>query len=266
MTHLSLFSGIGGIDLAAESVGFRTIAFCEREEFCQRVLAKHWPGVPIFDDICNLTAESVGLSTGVQPGEITLVSGGFPCQPHSLAGKRLASDDERDLWSEMFRVIGEVRPRWVVAENVPGLLSSESGRFFGRVLRDLASLGMRVGWGTYGAGHVGARHRRLRVFVVAHLARCGAPALLCSAKCPHEERWWESQSGGGHPGYRGSDGSWAPHESRMVGGVHGLSSGVDLYKRAKALGNCVVPAQVLPILQAVAAHEQSEAWPIKEAA
>ena len=159
MTHLSLFSGIGGIDLAAEWAGFRTVAFVEHSKFCQRVLAKHWPGVPIHDDIKSFDAKPF---RGVD-----LVSGGFPCQPHSLAGMRKASGDERDLWAEMRRVICEARPGWVLAENVPGLLSSESGRFFARVVDDLVQMGYRVGWGVYGASDVGAIHRRKRVFIIA---------------------------------------------------------------------------------------------------
>ena len=160
MTHLSLFSGIGGIDLAAEWAGFSTVAFVERDKFCQKVLAKHWPNTPIYDDITTFD--------GTRFRGVDLVSGGFPCQPHSLAGKRKASSDERDLWGEMRRVVGEARPEWVVAENVPGLFSSESGRFFGRVISDLAEMGYRVGWSSYGASDVGSNHRRRRVFIVAY--------------------------------------------------------------------------------------------------
>ena len=138
LTHLSLFTGIGGLDLAAEWAGFRTVGQCEYADFPRKVLEKHWPNVQRWRDIRDVTRISVDRA-GI--GEITVISGGFPCQPHSLAGKRLASGDERDLWGEFARVIHEVGPRWVVAENVPGLLSSEHGRFFGRVLGDLAGMG-----------------------------------------------------------------------------------------------------------------------------
>jgi DNA (cytosine-5)-methyltransferase 1 len=97
-----------------------------------------------------------------------LYRGGFPCQPHSCAGKRKASTDERDLWPEMRRVIGEIKPRWVVAENVPGLLSSESGRFFRGVLRDFAEMGYDAGWCVISAASIGAIHRRERVAIIAH--------------------------------------------------------------------------------------------------
>jgi DNA-cytosine methyltransferase len=198
MNHLSLFSGIGGLDLAAEWAGFRTVGFVERDPYCRRVLARHWPGVPIWPDVAEVTADAIsershhGTPDGARgalhdrerhgkaaererqhvesrpSGFLALISGGFPCQPHSVAGKRQASGDERDLWGECARLTDELRPRWCVFENVPGLLSSERGSFFARVVGDLAALGYRVGWGVWGACDVGAPHRRERVFIVAH--------------------------------------------------------------------------------------------------
>lgn len=164
MKHLSLFSGIGGIDLAAHWAGFETIAFVERDPFCQQVLEKNFPGVPIHGDILEFNAKEY-------ENQIEIVSAGFPCQPHSLAGLRKGSGDERDLWSEVVRVLRETKPRWFLGENVPGLLSSERGRFFGRVVNDLAEMGYRVGWGVYGACDIGAVHRRKRVFIVAYSDR-----------------------------------------------------------------------------------------------
>ena len=193
MNHLSLFSGIGGLDLAAEWAGFRTVAFVERDPYCQRVLAKRWPGVPCFGDVRDVAhtehCDERGLCQRREDGgevlwrasggpswervaaagsPIRLVSGGFPCQPHSVAGKRQASADDRDLWPEVARVLRAIRPRWFVGENVRGLLHSESGRFFGSILGDLADMGYRVGWGVWGASDVGALHQRERVFIVAH--------------------------------------------------------------------------------------------------
>jgi len=139
MKHLSLFSGIGGIDLAAEWAGFESAIMVERDPYCQQVLKKNFPTTQIFDDVTTFN----GLELR---GAIDLISAGFPCQPHSLAGKRKASGDERDLWGEVVRIVGEVQPRWFLGENVPGLLSSESGRFFGRVVNDLVQMGYRVGW------------------------------------------------------------------------------------------------------------------------
>ena len=165
LTHFSLFTGIGGIDLASEWAGFTTVGQVEIDDFCNKVLEKRWPDVPRWGDVRDVTRESVS-ARGI--GRIDLLSGGFPCQPHSCAGKRKASADERDLWGEFARVICEFEPRWVLAENVRGLLSSESGRFFGRVLRDLADMGYSVGWCCYGANAIGAPHQRERVFIVAH--------------------------------------------------------------------------------------------------
>ena len=228
MTHLSLFSGVGGIDLAAEWAGFKTVAFVERDKFCQKVLAKHWPNTPIYDDITTFD--------GTRFRGVDLVSGGFPCQPHSLAGKRKASSDERDLWGEMRRVVGEARPEWVVAENVPGLFSSESGRFFGRVISDLAEMGYRVGWCCYGASDVGANHIRKRIFMVAHTNSDSKPVIP-----KHDEAHVM-------PNYARSHWERQPRSVRVDDGV---SRRLDS-NRLRALGNAVVPQQIYPILKAIA--------------
>ena len=164
LTHFSLFSGIGGLDLAAEWAGFRTVGQVEYADYPFRVLRRRFGRMPRWRDIRDVTGEAIIERCGVP----TVISGGFPCQPHSLAGKRLASCDDRDLWPEVVRVVREVRPRWFVGENVTGLRSSESGRFFGRVLRDLAEMGYTVGWGSWEAADAGAPHHRERVFIVAY--------------------------------------------------------------------------------------------------
>lgn len=161
MKHLSLFTGIGGIDLAAEWAGFESICMVERDKYCQQVLAKNFEGVKIHDDVTTFN----GLE---YRGTIDLISAGFPCQPHSLAGLRKASGDERDLWGEVVRILRETEPTWFLGENVPGLFTSERGQFFGRIINDLESLGYSVGWGCYGAKDVGAVHKRDRVFIVAN--------------------------------------------------------------------------------------------------
>jgi DNA (cytosine-5)-methyltransferase 1 len=158
---------MGGIDIAAEWAGFETVGQCEIDDYATKVLEKNFPGVPKWRDIRDVTAESFRERTGISPGELTLLSGGFPCQPHSVAGKRLASGDGRDMWGEFARVIREIRPEWVLGENVRGLLSSENGRYFGGILRDMDELGYNVGWCCYGASEIGALHRRERVFIVA---------------------------------------------------------------------------------------------------
>ena len=167
MKHLSLCSGIGGLDLAAEWAGFETAAQCEIDEYASKVLAKNFPGVPNLHDIRTVTNERLA-GFGIAAAEITVISAGFPCQPYSLAGKGRGDRDERDLWGEVARVVGEVRPRWFVGENTPGLFARSNQRYFRRVLDDLAALGYSVGWGIWGACDVGAPHKRDRVFIIAN--------------------------------------------------------------------------------------------------
>ena len=160
MTVGSLFAGIGGFDLGFQRAGYDIAWQVEIDAYCNRVLSKHWPHVPRYGDIRAIDWTTVPA--------VDVVCGGFPCQPHSVAGRRQASDDDRDLWPEVVRCLRTVRPRWFVGENVPGLLSSESGRFFGQVLRDLAACGFDVEWDCLPASAVGAPHRRDRVWIVAH--------------------------------------------------------------------------------------------------
>lgn len=167
LTHLSLCSGIGGLDLAAEWAGFKTVAQCEIDDYASKVLAKNFKGVPNLNDIRTVTNERL-REYGVDPAGITVISAGFPCQPYSLAGKGLGDSDSRDLWGEVARVLGEVKPRWFVGENTPGLFARENQRYFRRVLDDLTALGYSVGWGIWGACDIGAPHKRDRVFIVAH--------------------------------------------------------------------------------------------------
>ena len=167
---LDLFSGIGGFSLGLERTsGFETVAFCEIEEFPRRVLAKHWPEVPIYEDVTKLTVDILrrdGISVDV-------ITGGFPCQDISVAGKQagINSKTRSGLWSEIVRLIGELSPRYVIVENVANLLSGPSkqrGGWFGRILGDLAECGYDAEWENIPAAAVGAPHRRERVWLVAY--------------------------------------------------------------------------------------------------
>ena len=167
MRVLDLFSGIGGFSLGLERAGMETVAFCEIEKFPRKVLKKHWPAVPIYNDIRELTFERL-QQDGITP--IDLVCGGFPCQPFSVAGKRQGTADDRDLWPEMFRVIQEVRPHWVVGENVAGFINMG----LERTVTDLEGEGYEVQTFNIPACAVGAPHQRNRVWILAH--RTGARA------------------------------------------------------------------------------------------
>ena len=229
--------------------GFTTVGQCEWADYPTKVLEKHWPDVPKWRDIHGLTAEDFYRKTGLGEGQLTCISGGFPCQPHSFAGKRKASGDERDLWPEMRRVIGEIKPRWVVAENVRGLLSSEDGRFFRNVLRDFALMGYSVGWGVTSAAAVGAIHRRERVAIIAYANTLG----LQRRRTSEEQQKTNEQSERTHLYLlSGADAQYIS-ESAICRKYDGVSKRVD---RLKCLGNAVVPQQFYPVFRAIAKIEE----------
>ena len=161
LTHLDLFSGIGGFALAARWAGFETVQFVEYEPYAQKVLAKNFPGVPITGDIFDFDATKF-LGIG-------LVTGGFPCQPFSQAGKRLGAEDDRAIWPQMLRVIQEARPTWVLGENVSGIISME----LDNVLSDLEGEGYTTQTLVIPAAGVDAKHRRERVWICAYSSSTG---------------------------------------------------------------------------------------------
>jgi len=162
MTHLSLFSGIGGLDIAAEMAGIKTVGQCEWADYPTKILQKHWPDVPRWRDVRTLTKESFYERTGLRT--VDIISGGFPCQPFSLAGKRGGEDDDRYLWPEMLRVIRELRPTWVLGENVPGIVNMA----LDTVLSDLENEGYTAQPFIIPACGVDAPHKRERVAILAY--------------------------------------------------------------------------------------------------
>ena len=296
LTHLSLFSGIGGLDLAAEMAGFRTVGQCEWANYPTKVLEKHWPDVPRWRDIRTLTGESFYEKTGLRT--VDVISGGFPCQPFSVAGKRRGKEDDRYLWPEMLRVISELRPAWVVGENVAGIVNMA----LDQVYTDLENEGYSVQSLIIPACAVDAPHRRDRCAIVAWDANRrdrdawaereveerenAEPAGICddvSTEKAQPERRCDVLSDtdnrgrslwrdGELPAVEETATSWADHRGRAaeyvagewwpaepdVGRVaHGVPSRVD---RLKCLGNAVVPQQFYPVFRAIADIEGRLAW------
>ena len=163
---LDLFSGIGGFSLGLERTkAFKTVAFCEIEKYCQLVLQNHWKGVRIYNDVRRITKEQL-RADGIE--HIDVVTGGFPCQPFSVAGKQKGTNDDRHLWPEMFRIIKDVKPKWVIGENVKNLINIQDGVVFETVCTDLENAGYEVQTFNIPAASVGAPHQRERIWIVAH--------------------------------------------------------------------------------------------------
>ena len=218
LTHLSLFSGIGGLDLAAEMAGIKTVGQCEWADFQTKVLEKHWPDVPRWRDIRTLTADSFYERTGLRT--VDIVSGGFPCQPFSLAGERKGKDDDRYLWPEMLRVIRELRPTWVLGENVPGIVNLA----LDTVLSDLENEGYTAQPFIIPACGVDAPHRRDRVCIVAH---SGSRSCVRWDRCDEHHEAVSGQgndNAGGIPQFCSRE--RRQDESRTAGVVDGLSEGI----------------------------------------
>jgi DNA (cytosine-5)-methyltransferase 1 len=284
LTHFSTFSGIGGIDLAAEKAGFRTVGQCELAEYPYQVLCKHFPSVPKWRDIRHVTNESI-RERGIE--RVTLLSGGFPCQPFSCAGKRRGKEDDRYLWHEMLRVIHEVKPRWYLGENVGGFINMG----LEQAVTDLEAENYDVEVLVYGAVGVRATHGRKRVFLIGNSKHNGShePAVRredtqgeglpgrseesCEPARPDSLRDNDAHPEGkglqGHESERdtrtggcttefpyllhtGWESDWMEVAARFCGVDARVPRRVD---RIIALGNCVVPQQVYPIVKVIAEIE-----------
>jgi len=166
--HLDLFSGIGGFSLGLEAAGgFETVAFCDYEPYCQKVLRKHWPWVTIYDDIKELNSERLASNGHTK---IDIITGGYPCQPFSVAGRKKGEEDPRHVWPEMFRLIKELRPTWVIGENVAGHIKLG----LDTVLENLESEGYSTRTFSISAASVGANHKRERVWIVGYSEHNGS--------------------------------------------------------------------------------------------
>lgn len=263
LTHLSLFSGIGGLDLAAEVAGFHTVGQCEYADFPTKVLEKHWPNVPRWRDIRSLTKESFYERTGLHT--VDVISGGFPCQPFSLAGKHRGKDDDRYLWPEMQRVIFELHPTWVVGENVTGIVSLA----LDQVLSDLENIGHTCQALAVPAAGVDAPHRRERIAILAYSV---SKSMEASQQHELEKPSGQPQSSDGCkdvpypdgcrlPGNQWreyvkqfTDRSWWAAEPSVGRVANGVPGRVD---RLRSLGNAVVPQQFYPFFKYI--HDIEEA-------
>ncbi len=222
---LSLFAGIGGFDLGlARTGGFKTVAFCEIDPFCQRVLAKHWPGVPCYDDVRELTGEQVG--------PVDVIVGGFPCQDISYAGPGEGLAGARSgLWREYARLIGELGPQLIIVENVAALLA----RGMGEVLGTLSDLGFDAEWDTPTACGVGHPHVRRRVFLVAYSHRFNGRERLRDTLA---RAFRQIQTIDGLESARAGSRAQLENPSGLYGGSDGLPNRME---RNRAIGNAVVP-------------------------
>ena len=184
MKVLDLFSGIGGFSLGLERAGMETIAFCEFDKHAQKILKKHWPDVPIHEDVRLLDATKYR-------GSVDVVCGGFPCQDLSLAGRKAGISGERSgLYREMLRIISECLPRYAIFENVTGLLSGDGGRWFAQFLYDLAEIGFDAEWHCIPASYVGAPHHRDRVWIIAYSKKNGSCRASRKAGSEAEGQNW----------------------------------------------------------------------------
>ena len=286
LTHFSLFSGIGGIDLAAEAAGFTTVCQCEWADFPMEVLKKHWPQVPKFRDITTVTKEAFFEKTGQET--TTLISGGFPCQPFSSAGKQRGFEDERYLWPEMLRVIRELHPSWVLGENVAGFIHLG----LDKTVFDLEQAGYAVRVFVLPAVAVGAWHERKRTFIIGHAAshapcqrhggcgencRCADDPDRELPKIQSQRNRMDGAAVMGGLQTAGQPAGGCETESRLGGMADGIPPEMDghsmwakesaqipylisdppanVAKRLKTLGNAVVPPQVYPILRYIAEIE-----------
>jgi DNA (cytosine-5)-methyltransferase 1 len=266
LRHLDLFSGIGGFALGLESTGgFETVGFCDNEPFAQKVLKKHWPDVPCYEDVRDVGVDTVGYRG------VDIITGGFPCQPFSVAGKQ-DPNDNRQLWPEMFRIIKEIRPTYVIGENVRNLISIREGLVFEQVCTDLEGEGYEVQTFVLPASAVNAPHQRYRCWILSHskhdgfiatkkregieetvrkkqkgkdrtrnIERAGSLSktredVANSDNARWEKQWWQESAQ--EEQQTTQCGSWWSVEPSVGRVAHGIPNRVD---RLKGLGNAVVP-------------------------
>lgn len=253
MNHLDLFSGIGGFALAAKWAGIKTIAFCENDPFCQKVLKKNFPNIHCYDDIRKLQC--------VADDTIDLITAGFPCQPFSIAGKRKGKNDDRHLWPETERIIHEAKPAWVIIENVTGIVGME----LDNILDDLEREGYQTQSFIIPACAANAPHRRDRLWIIANrlIERCDNSLYYRKSRHVQENKEWnlaalqsEWEKLKPESWATMSAEYWLKNNSYFERNDDGISP--DVY-RIKALGNAIVPQVVYPIMRLIKLlHEEAK--------
>lgn len=287
MIHIDLFSGIGGFAYAADCV-FENVThvFCDNDKFCQAVLKKHWPESEIYDDIRSIT-DTEGqrwksrLSKRAGPGlrsrserraEVSILTGGFPCQPFSAVGLRRGTADERHLWPEMLRVIRLTKPEWVIAENVRGITNWNDGVVFEQVCTDLEATGYEVQPFIIPAVAVNAPHRRDRVWFIANAKDEQRSGRMGLQRQPDEKDTKSSISGKGSVGPYDNWGNWEEDWFEIAPGLCGVDDGLSTQlgrskrqvvhvaqarpaEQIKAYGNAIVPQVAMRIMEAIKISE-----------
>jgi len=265
MKHGSLFSGIGGFDLAAQWMEWENVFHCEMNPFGQQVLAHHFPNSKLHEDVTTFPASDY-------IGRIDILTGGFPCQPYSTAGKRMGKEDERHLWPAMLDVIRVIQPTWVVGENVRGISSWNGGLVFEEVCADLEACGYSVQPFILPACAVNAPHRRDRVWFVAHATNSRAKRVRrarTDAVCEFTDATHADNRSRPRNAVRAGRqeltlSPWAnfPTQSALCGGDDGLPAELDgitfskwRNESIKAYGNAIVPQVALQIFKAIEAYE-----------
>lgn len=232
MRVLDLFAGIGGFSMGLEKAGFETVAFCEIDPYAQSVLKKNWPDIPVYDDVRCITADRL-VSDGIR---VDVITGGFPCQDISVAGNQKGIDAERSgLWSECARLLGELRPRYAIFENVTALLNGDGGDWFKRVLWDISSIGYDAEWHCISASELGAHHHRDRVWIVAYPSSEGLQRGEDAGNNAEDRKKPRDQLIAGLGGVQRGIWETEPKVGRVANGIPKRSH------RLKCLGNAVVP-------------------------
>lgn len=242
--YISLFSGCGFLDLACQWAGFKPVSFCEIDTFCQKILRKHWPDIPIIKDVKDVKGEQF------KDRAITLIVGGFPCQDVSLAGQRrgISEGTRSGLWLEYKRIIGEIRPEWALVENVPGLLSVDNGNGFRGILRDLSEMGYDAEWCTLRASYFGAIHGRARIFIIAYPNSYGMEGCRVLPYISQNRSRWKGSQADLFNQKQFTKGYSSESESELLRADDGGSYWVD---RIKGIGNGVCPQEAYPILKTI---------------